>query len=656
MSSELQTFAIFRIVGNSLPPRHSADNSIRSTLYILENEEEFEGCDKIWVLNKIADREHKNALIDLLRQRKRRFIDVPFDVDAHFRSFLDATGAPIALRAALKEQTVLPLISVQLEEWKIRHKSQKLVGINEARNIALKFGRKHYDWSVIADGGVIFSRDGWTGFIHGVKREPLRRIAILPMYRVYDWKSLGDYTPDGTQEEPQIAFHRMSEELFDPERRYGNQNKAELIARLGVPGPWQKWRPASWEIRYPLPAPNFRNYTVAGFVYRLPTDGAGKETQNARYVSRFRGVKSLSFSIDLNTAYRRRNPKIELLPQLPPAIDDQSRSRLKAFLEVQLAGPDLFVTDKTVPSPTGNVHDYYSIAPHYSAAGLKYDGYTDDQERVRKSRDADAFRNFAWRFYACAVGGALLEQPEYSQKAAKLLKAWFVDTDTRMNPSIRHAQVIPGSDEINEIGVVEFRQLVNVASAVRLLQSQGALEEGLFEAVREWIQQFLDDCANLGIREKALQRNNNIGTWSAALFGTLDLFCNRYSRAFSIGFHASERLGQQLGPFSVQINEVGRAKPLHYNLFNLAAWFNLLRFGLEFGIDVSTFSGVHNESLKNALAFCAGNRKQYSDYTSNTAGYDAWIATLEAVYHPGEIRRLVLVPNPHWGLPPIVSA
>lgn len=164
MSSRPKTFAIFRIIGNALPPRHSADHAVRATLYILENEEEFAGCEKLWVLNRIVDQEHKKSLIDLLRQKKRRFLDIPFDVNTHFDSFVDVTGAPVALRFALKEQSVLPRIALQLEEWKIRHKSQHLVGINDARNVALKFGRSNYDWSVIADGGGHFFPAGMGQF------------------------------------------------------------------------------------------------------------------------------------------------------------------------------------------------------------------------------------------------------------------------------------------------------------------------------------------------------------------------------------------------------------------------------------------------------------------------------------------------------------
>lgn len=654
MSTRHRTFAIFRIIGNSLPPRHSADHAVRSTLYVLENEEEFEGCEKLWVLNRIADRDHKQSLIDLLREKKRRFIDIPFDANAHFDSFLDVTGAPVALRFALKEQSVLPRIALQLEEWKIRHKSQHLVGINDARNVALKFGRANYDWSVIADGGVVFSRPGWDDFVRGIEREPERRIAIIPMYRVYDWKPLREYRPGETEEEPQIAFHRTSEEVFDPARRYGNQNKAELIARLGLPGPWQKWRPASWEIRQPLPAPNFKNFVIAGCVYRLPANGAGKEERNARFMNRFRGVQALSYSIDHRIAAQRRNPNAELVPRIPAITDDVSRGSIKAFLDSLAGKADRFVTDKTVTAPSGNVHDYYSVAPHYSAAGLKYDGYPHDDARAREAGDAEAFRNAAWKISACAVGGILLGQPDFTQRAASLLKAWFVEPSTKMSPSLRYAQLIPGSDELNDIGIVEVRQLANIVGAIRCLEKHAALEASISRPVKEWFLQFLDDCDRLGIREKALQRSNNIGTWAAVLFGSLDLFCGRFGKSFSIGYRASERLGQQLGPFSVQLHETGRAKPLHYSLFNLAAWFSLLRLCREFEIDLFRFSGVHNESLRTALTFCSENRTRYSDYAGDPANYDAWIGALEAAYHPGKAGKMLLVPTPHWGLPPIV--
>ena len=46
---------LLRTIGNSLPPRHSANQSVVNLRFILENEPRYEDLPCHWVLNKIVD-------------------------------------------------------------------------------------------------------------------------------------------------------------------------------------------------------------------------------------------------------------------------------------------------------------------------------------------------------------------------------------------------------------------------------------------------------------------------------------------------------------------------------------------------------------------------------------------------------------------------
>ena len=334
-------FSLYRIIGNSLPPRHSHENNLRSVDFIIRNEPRFEGCERVWILNKISAPNEKERLIALLDGERENYIDLPFDPQAHLDAFFDPTGLPAdqMARLAIDIFQKAPL----LQEWIARHKSQRLVGINQARNLALQLGRQRSTWTLVLDGGVVFTGLRWTRFLAALRPDAGKRLAVIPMRRVYDWddalqlcasernSDLHVTDEDPSEEEPQIAFHHDSSEIFDERLRYGHRNKAELLSRIGLPGPWMQWQPSAWESASPLPAPNKENYVVAGSVIRLPTDGAGREQGADRYANRFFGVARRALEVDLQVAAGLRRPAQDSFARGHAALTPESRDEFLRF-------------------------------------------------------------------------------------------------------------------------------------------------------------------------------------------------------------------------------------------------------------------------------------------------------------------------------------
>jgi hypothetical protein len=48
--------------------------------------------------------------------------------------------------------------------------------------------------------------------------------------------------------EPQIIFHRDATLDFDEAYAYGRRDKVELLWRLGVRGPWDRWKDDPWDL------------------------------------------------------------------------------------------------------------------------------------------------------------------------------------------------------------------------------------------------------------------------------------------------------------------------------------------------------------------------------------------------------------------------
>ena len=69
---------------------------------------------------------------------------------------------------------------------------------------------------------------------------------------------------------------------------------------------------------------------------------------------------------------------------------------------------------------------------------------------------------------------------QYAEKAAQVLRTWFLDPATRMNPNLNHAQFIPCKYDGRAIGIIDFSQsYTSVLDALALLgHRRPRLDEG----------------------------------------------------------------------------------------------------------------------------------------------------------------------------------
>ncbi len=63
----------------------------------------------------------------------------------------------------------------------------------------------------------------------------------------------------------------------------------------------------------------------------------------------------------------------------------------------------------------------------------------------------------------------------YANHAAKHLKAWFINEQTKMNPNLQYAQAIHGRFTGRGIGIIDTTHLVELAQAIEVLKDSGSL-------------------------------------------------------------------------------------------------------------------------------------------------------------------------------------
>lgn len=276
------TFALYRIIGNDLYPRHARGQSLANVRFILENEPDFPHCSKRWVINRIVDPDERGAIIDLLERHDQRYTELPFDPDEFIDIDWDFSTLPKSGYFSTKEfLSLTDLEQSRAYAAAYRSKNNYVMNNNGARNVALNQGRRDAKWVLPWDGNCFLTTRAWQELAEAVTTAAHLKYFVVPMQRIVDNASLlrEDFQPSPL-EEPQIVFRTDSGEEFDVRHPYGRRPKVELFWRLKIPGQWDKWRDDQWELPRAETSPEARQFGVAGWVARLASGQASLEAED----------------------------------------------------------------------------------------------------------------------------------------------------------------------------------------------------------------------------------------------------------------------------------------------------------------------------------------------------------------------------------------
>ncbi len=269
------------------------------------------------------------------------------------------------------------------------------------------------------------------------------------------------------------------------------------------------------------------------------------------------------------------------------------------------------VTNKTVMPPSGDLNDYLSLAPYWwpdadkpdGLPWLRRDGEVNPMTRGRNTdqqRQSDLFDALA----ALNMGYLVSGNDAYSNKAAELIRVWYLDPATRVNPHLEYGQGVPGSVPGRPAGVIEWSSITDVITAVEIGAHAGTLSSAELAGMREWFAQYLQwlETSEIGMKED--RSVNNHGSWYdvAALALQLHLGMDDAARARAEAAKVS-RIEAQLDPDGAQPHESRRTKSVNYNSMNLRAMAQVALLAREAGVDLLSYRGKDGENLLDAYRF-----------------------------------------------------
>ena len=287
-------------------------------------------------------------------------------------------------------------------------------------------------------------------------------------------------------------------------------------------------------------------------------------------------------------------------------------AKLIADADKALVAPIVAVTDKrTVSPPSGNKHDYFSLSPYWwpdstKPNGLPYirrDGVTNPESK----RDLDQPRVAAMgaNVQTLALAYWFSGDEKYAARAAQQLRAWFLDSSTRMTPHLRFAQLVRGIDEERGTGIIDTRSFIEVTDAVRLISTSRSWTAANERALRQWFTDYLLWLRTTPNGKHEHDAKNNHGSWYAAQAASLAMFVGDTATARQLVDEAKARIGWQILETGEQPIEMERTRSMHYSAFNIEALSRVAEIGRRLGIDLWHYQAPEGGSLQKAIEHLA---------------------------------------------------
>src|SRR6266851_3842657 len=259
-------------------------------------------------------------------------------------------------------------------------------------------------------------------------------------------------------------------------------------------------------------------------------------------------------------------------------VVETDRRRVLQSAEKYLPMEPVTVTAFRSPKSPGGPHDFFSQADYFWPNPKNPNGpyiNRDGQSNPENFNDhRKVMVDLSLRMPALTAAWLLTRERRYAKRAGDHLRAWFVTSETRMNPNLEFSQGVHGVSTGRNYGIIDTLHLVEVARAATFLGPE-ALSAAERQGVRQW---FID---------------------------TL--------------------LPDQLGKNGSFPKELARTKPYSYSIFNFDVMAGLAQSLKGAGTDLTTFALPDGRGLCKAAEFLYPylNDKSKWPYAKDVEHFDA---------------------------------
>lgn len=322
---------------------------------------------------------------------------------------------------------------------------------------------------------------------------------------------------------------------------------------------------------------------------------------------------------NLKTIILEGDRLIEIRKRLQTGNDDilnKSFAILKKKADGWLTQGPWSVMEKAKAPPSGDMHDYTSQAPYWWPSSgpdgnpyVQRDGERNpevlnysDRVNIEKVLASSSALGLAW-FYS--------GNEAYAKHAADIIRTWFINPETRMNPNLNHAQLIPFANTGRHIGIIDFSQWYTTLLDIAVILNSGSLSGTSaaswtaedMDGFRAWNREFLNWLTESDFGKAERAEKNNHGSFTCMLVSAIALFVDNKELVQQEAASIQHDINETISPDGALPEELQRTRSWHYSNFTLLALTRLAMVAEKAGVDLWHYSGPQGQGIFKAVEY-----------------------------------------------------
>lgn len=265
------------------------------------------------------------------------------------------------------------------------------------------------------------------------------------------------------------------------------------------------------------------------------------------------------------------------------------------------------VTYKDTTLGGASIHDYLSLARYYwpnpseprGTPFIRRDGHVyTGRDKISDYKMMNDLANNVLElgmayYYTC--------DEKYANHAKFLIRVFFFDEETRMNPNFEYSQIILGRPASGGASI-SATSLISLVEGVQLISASKHWRKADHKRLQSWFNEFLDWMLSSEKGKQQGRGNNNVGTYYTLQTAVYALFVEKRELAKTIvEEQAVRRIDEQINERGEMAAELRRATPWNYVKYNLTAFDKLVEVAKKVDVDLWGYESENGGSIQKAF-------------------------------------------------------
>ena len=282
--------------------------------------------------------------------------------------------------------------------------------------------------------------------------------------------------------------------------------------------------------------------------------------------------------------------------------------RLRAEAEKRAREGPWSVTSERPEDLELDPHDYFSEAPYWwpnpedpKGPYVRRDGqYNPGRFTANKA----ALNAMCDAVFTLGTAAYFLDEPRYAQRAARDIRAWFIDPKTRMNPNLEYSQAIRGVNTGRGAGIIDGRVFIRAIQGMEFLAQTGLWDSRDQLAVHKWFDEYLHWLTRSKNGEEEKRSGNNHASWWTAQIAAVASFVeNKAEQQAAFDYYREHIFPKQIRADGSAPREETRTRSLWYSTFNLDAYTTVCRIAQVNGVNLWGVRAKHGATIATVLDY-----------------------------------------------------